>query len=812
MSDDLQYTHLSPHYSMKHFYNRFKRERAAFQNVLQESTPGIDKNLCEQYTSLILNRLLFLYFLQQKRLLDNDKHYLVNRLAKVKMEQGSDQFYQSFFLPLFYEGLEVPLETRINHEPFGKIPFLGQGVFASRGPESELHIPDRAFEQLFQFFDSYHWHPDEMLTDDHGITPTVLGYLFEQYINQQHMGAYYTKNDVTAYIAQNTILPYFFDRLAQYLPQEQQAQGSIWKKVQELPDRYIAKVIKCQEYLPAETEREYDERQRHYRGVKRRLAEGHVTHIDDFVTYNLDIQQFALDILYDIKDHDLLFTCYKQLKNIKILDPTCGSGAFLFAALHVLLPLYEACLDALNGLSSSTPVQQRHTHLQHYPNRRYFILKSIIAHNLHGIDIMEDATEVCRLRLLLVLLTHVDHGKDIEPVSQIAHTIQVGNVLTDLSKQVTTPLQSDLQCISGWQLAFKDILCSGGFDIIIGNPPYVEYNENTLSYTLDHFDTRICSNLYTCVVERSRQLLSPRGRHGMILPLAAFATRNMQPFLDAFRLWFPVSWLSFYHFRPSMLFSGGKVASIATAIYLAKTTGAEQRFSTQLLKWSQEHRALLFSRLTYCRITAPDDTQNRHYYPKFGVHQENAIMTKILKHKVISNYLTQQPNQNMMYYRSAGGLYWKIFVNFMWPYNTTSNKQCFFQENFDRDIFIALFNSSLFWWYYTVTFDTFNLKDYMLFGFRFSYPQDPALLAALRTHSEDLMADFRRHARHLKRGKTGSYTIYAGKSKSIIDQIDRLLAHHYGFTPEESDFILNYDIKYRMSTHDNIEISNQKES
>ena len=186
-------------------------------------------------------------------------------------------------------------------------------------------------------------------------------------------------------------------------------------------------------------------------------------------------------------------------------------------------------------------------------------------------------------------------------------------------------------------------------------------------------------------------------------------------------------------------------------------------------------------------------------------------MSKVLKHGQVRDYLTQRPNQNTMYYRSAGGLYWKIFVNFLWPYDTTSNKQCFFREDFDRDIFIALFNSSLFWWYYTVTFDTFNLKDYMLFGFRFSYPQDPALLAALREHSAQLMTDFRRHARHLKRRKTGSYTIYAGKSKAIIDSIDCLLAQHYGFTPEELDFILNYDIKYRMSTHSNAETFRGKE-
>jgi len=66
-----------------------------------------------------------------------------------------------------------------------------------------------------------------------------------------------------------------------------------------------------------------------------------------------------------------------------------------------------------------------------------------------------------------------------------------------------------------------------------------------------------------------------------------------------------------------------------------------------------------------------------------------------------------------------------------------------------------------------------------------------------------LMDSYQNSAKHLKRGETGSYTIYARKSKSIIDEIDHILAKHYGFTDEELDFIINYDIKYRMGRDSN---------
>src|SRR5437764_3167242 len=101
----------------------------------------------------------------------------------------------------------------------------------------------------------------------------------------------------------------------------------------------------------------------------------------------------------------------------------------------------------------------------------------------------------------------------------------------------------------------------GGFRVIVGNPPYVSsYNQNTLlSYTLQpsDFETLECKNLYAYVVEKSRrELLAPAGYMGMILPITAFFTQGKLPFLERFYEWFPRTWLSFYHARPSALFDG----------------------------------------------------------------------------------------------------------------------------------------------------------------------------------------------------------------------------------------------------------------
>ena len=799
----------------RNFSARFRTERAAFLTHFQSITNEVER---ERLASLLLTRLMFVYFIQQKGFLDGDPHYLVHRLEMMQECHGTNSFYHYFLLPLFHQGLGRPERPPSLQALLGTIPYINGTLFVPHEVERchrEMMLPDEAFTRLFAFFDQYEWSLNEQpVRYEHEINPDVLGYIFEQYINQQQMGAYYTKEDVTRYIAQNTIIPLLFEAVAQSCPSNFGADRLIWQRLRADPDRYIYEAVRHQVRLSGETAEEYAARCAYYVALHERLSRGAITAIDDFITYNLDICQFAQDTLLSIEDPTLLSSFYHQLQQISILDPTCGSGAFLFGAISILEPLYESCLNRMQELA----LKEEDVWTASSTHRRYHVLKSIITKNLYGVDIMEEATEICRLRLSLKLIALVERGEDIEPLPQIEHNIRTGNALVGLTtgcdiapdEVLARAYQIDPNDRSAfeewrtrhqpfhWHSEFADILGRGGFDIIIGNPPYVEYNEKAFPYTLRGFETYSCGNLYPCIVERSYHILSSRGRQGMILPLAAFATKNMSLLIEKFCSWFAARWLSFYHFRPAMLFSGGKTASIPTTIYLAKKEGMEQQFSTHLIKWASEQREQLFANLVYCQITVPRDPANQHYYPKFGATIENEIMEKILKQKSVSSYLAQMPNQNSMFYRSAGGLYWKVFINFAWPYHTTSNKQCSFQEGYERDIFVALFNSSLFWWYYTVTFDTFNVKDYMLFGFRFSYPKEPEVIDLLRVYCQRLMDDFRRNAQHLKRGQTDSYTVYAKKSKAIINEIDNILAYHYGFSRKECDFIINYDLKYRM--------------
>ena len=207
----------------RRFYDRFKTEHTQLLNFLE----GIsDQGMERWYASVMLNRLMFIYFIQKKGFLNDDPDYLRTKLTESQVALnpdligagGRDRYYTDFLCPLFFEGFAKP-ESERNVEArqlLGKVPYLNGGIF-QRHQIEELHgeriqIPDIAFEELFDFFDRYQWHLDERpLRNDNEINPDVLGYIFEKYINQKQMGAYYTQEDITEYISKNTVIPSLFD-------------------------------------------------------------------------------------------------------------------------------------------------------------------------------------------------------------------------------------------------------------------------------------------------------------------------------------------------------------------------------------------------------------------------------------------------------------------------------------------------------------------------------------------------------------------------------------------------------------------------
>ena len=134
-----------------------------------------------------------------------------------------------------------------------------------------------------------------------------------------------------------------------------------------------------------------------------------------------------------------------ELTTIRLLDPACGSGAFLIEAFDQLHATYQRSNDRLDELRG---------------HRTLFDLdKRILENNLYGVDLNEEAIEICRLSLWIKT---AERGK---ALTSLDHPIRVGNSV--VADPAVHPKALD------WQAAFPEVFAQGGFDVVVGNPPYI---------------------------------------------------------------------------------------------------------------------------------------------------------------------------------------------------------------------------------------------------------------------------------------------------------------------------------------------------
>lgn len=826
------------------------------------------------------------------------------------------------------------------------MPYLNGGLFDLHTLErqhAQISIPNAAFERLFAFFDAFDWYLDDRpLHKDNEINPDVLGYIFEKYINQKQMGAYYTKEDITEYISKNTILPFILNATEQQCLVAFRPDGPVWVLLRENPDVYIYDAVKkgCElelpsdiaagvhdvaqrgewnkpapeEYaLPTETWREVVVRRTRYQEVRAALAGAQITSVNDLITYNLDIRHFAEDVITYCTSTDQLRAFYESISQVTVLDPTCGSGAFLFAALNILEGLYEACLERMQdlveeraALDAALPAEKRRPHagiayfrsileqVNKHPNRTYFIYKSIIINNLYGVDIMEEATEICKLRLFLKLASQITTSQDIEPLPDIDFNIRAGNTLVGFASYEDTKqalegrsmgkgqskgevaiqnqmifddrlerieqraqeierafgdfraLQTTLTLEAGemavnkqqlreklaalraeldgylaseydirhkempqeeydirfaqwqrshqpfhWWVEFYGIMKRGGFDVIIGNPPYVELSETRRQYTLKNLHLVQTGNLYAVCIERFIAILSESSRVGIIVPISSLSTPRMLPLMQLLSKQLSM-YMSHFAVRPGKLFVG--VDMNLTIVIGEKVEQATTKiaFSTGYTRWREESRGLLFNNMIYTS-TALMDTLSA--YPKFHTPVSLALQGKINHFSSFTHLYTG--NDGACVYYHSGGRYFRKCIR-----KKLSNEyKALNVKPSAANVAICLLSSSFYYWLWITFSDCYHVikGDINMIPVPNTLLGDPQIPML----ADQLIDDLEKHAQiRIRKRADGSQreevNYYVSHSKPIIDQIDRVLAQHYGFTDEELDFIINYDIKYRM--------------
>ena len=922
----------------KEFYAGFSKQHEAFSEFIsgiEDETATKNNKNKQWYTSVMLNRLMFCYFIQKKGFLNGDENYLRNKLHWVKEQRGDDKFFKSFYkgflVHLFQGGLNSPNHDSSFEIVYGRIPYLNGGMFDIHQLErdyADIDIKDEAFESLFEFFDKWRWHLDTRVTaSGKDINPDVLGYIFEQYINDRaQMGAYYTKEDITEYIGRNVIIPYLLKATYKKCPDVFSKEGPFWSFVRQSGDEYIYDAVKKGAIenipsdvlqgvdtsipglierrknwnnptpssigLPSEIWRETIERLERYNDLKLKISEGKISSWNDFVTYNLNLPKLVYDFLNNTSDKSLIEAFYSELVSITVLDPTCGSGAFLFAALNLLEPLYEVCISKMEEINSNDPKsfvdQLSEIKNKYRSNIQYFIYKSIILRNLYGVDIMPEAVEIAKLRLFLkmVAVVEVDKKADnlgLDPLPDVDFNIRCGNTLVgyateeqlvsdldfdssidaifanqelkeklhsklsdvadtyevfrleqferdvdvatlkdakrmlneELSK-LNTLLNKHLFKSSGYE-SYSDWLDShmpfhwmaefylimhgkGGFDVIIGNPPYIEYSKVKKQYTLENYQTIDSGNIYAQVLERCRSITREDSVLGWIVPISIACTERTSSIQQFLAEHYQRHIASFDIF-PAKLFEGAAVR--VSIIILSQGTSC---YTSKYYRWLQQERGQLFQSITYSNN---DDFWEIGWTPRINNELQKSILNKLYLHKPIARYLSETGKKPFYVHRVINNFikavdFLPYFKNGNGEISRSDDFKLFYERDCEQRSVIALLNTSLFYWYWRCHGDGFHCGYKDIYKMPCNLNTIPSILETRIAEAEkSLMKDFDNNSEirvrnQKKTGRVELQTFFIGKSKKLINQLDVLFANYYGLSDEELDFIINYDIKYRL--------------
>jgi hypothetical protein len=392
----------------------------------------------------ILDRILFIAFAERTALLPDR---LLKRAAERKNEFRPEPIWKNF-LGLF-DGVNVG-SASLNIWPYNG------GLFARDPAVDQITLPDHLAEGLAALGE---WD----YRDD--VPVTLLGHLFEQSITdleklravsrgeeppkvskRKREGVVYTPDIVTRFLAERTI-------------------GLT------LSERFTALLAKHGKTLP---------------------ENGDPIFADD----EKDIERaFWRDYA-------------GALRSLRIVDPACGSGAFLVAALELLAAEYRRVVEHLAALGDDVDFDP---------------FDEILTRNLYGVDLNAESVEITRLALWLKTARNQHRLQNLEA------TIKVGNSLIDDAKFTDHPFD--------WRAAFPDVFAEGGFDVVIGNPPYVrmELIKPVKPYLEKHYvvaDDR--TDLYAYFFERGVGLLKEGRRLGFISSSTFFRTgsgENLRKFL-----------------------------------------------------------------------------------------------------------------------------------------------------------------------------------------------------------------------------------------------------------------------------------------
>lgn len=587
---------------------------------------------------------------------------------------------------------------------------------------SKQDIDIKTHELILAELEKFNWSLDELENQNNFITPGVIGSVIEKVVNQKETGSYYTPKDTTHYIAKYSIV--------------------------------FSLLNKCNsDTLTAEFYKQYCE------STSLSVLNDHSNPVEKLA--------HAINQLSNEEKKEIV----KNIQQFTILDPTCGTGAFIIAAADVMVELY------------------RLTNLYWYVSLNDYVI-NLFKNCLYGVDILEEALLLIRLRCQLYLY-NLGISRDV--VESISFQFAQGDSLLLLHTE---------KSLFNWNKSFAKVIKAGGFDCIIGNPPYVETSKINLDIQqYGEYKTKKCGNLYAYIFENSLNLLKNNAYISMIVPISITSTQRMEPLRNVMFEKCDSIYISNFSDRPACLFTG--VHQKLSIVFAKKTKPINgcKIYSAAYKHWAQSERRNIFDSITYCRTLKK--FVNSFGVAKIGDEIKLSILKKVQEgENSINDMILSDVNKNKIYLNQRMTFWAKCF-SAAEPSN--EYKTFCIQENIDNKAVAALINSSLFYLIWETYSDCWHITRQDLENFRinkqFLDKKNQLLLDKLETKLEEKLYQTRKY---IYSKQTDYIYIHRLCYKEITD-INNALALIYNFSEEEKKYIQKYNEKYRLSVSINME-------
>ena len=445
-------------------YSQFKR--ALFADILKQNAPteGQDTKdwqlLLFKKTQKLLDRLLFIFFAEDCGLLPpNSMVQIINQWEDLK--EKYDEYFPFYDRVKKYFGY---MNTGFKGKKYEVFAYNG-GLFKPDEVLDNIKITDELLVEHTKRLSSYDFESD--------VDVNILGHIFENSLSEIE--------EVTKQIETATPLS-TGEGLGERLSKRKQ-DGVFYTP------QYITKYIveNTVGRLCAEKKQELGIREEEYFSDHRRQLQTKKRLLDQLKAYR------------------------EWLLQITILDPACGSGAFLNAALRFLMDEHKL-------------IDEMETKVSGYSIQFQDVENSILENNLYGVDINEESVEIAQLALWL--RTAKPHRK----LNSLNQNIKCGNSL------ISDPAVAGPKAFN-WQEQFPKVFERGGFDVVIGNPPYVNManiqNEQEREYYQNNYSTvKNKCDLYSIFTEKAKSLLVENGLLGFIFPNSWMGTESFSKFRD----------------------------------------------------------------------------------------------------------------------------------------------------------------------------------------------------------------------------------------------------------------------------------------